>query len=167
MRLDHLTTLFSYNSWANDRVFDTVGTLAPDAYLRDLGSSHGGVHGTLVHLIGAEDIWLQRWNGTSPATFYTVNDFPTFDAVRERRVSVEAALTRYVRSLGSDAEAARVVAYKDLKGNPHAEPLWQLMQHLANHSTYHRGQVVTMLRQLGAVPPSTDLVAYYRLFPRS
>jgi uncharacterized damage-inducible protein DinB len=167
MRVGELQTLFSYNTWANDRIFEAVGALAPEAYLRDLGSSHGGVHGTLVHLVGAEDIWLERWNGTSPAVFYSARDFASFDAVRERRGRIDAALEAYVGSMAADEEAARVVSYKDLKGNPHAEPLWQLMQHLANHSTYHRGQVVTMLRQLGSPAPSTDLIAYYRLHPHS
>lgn len=160
-----LRLLFEFNSWANARILHAVETLAPEQYARNLGSSHGGIHGTIVHTMGAEDIWLKRWNGDSPSRFYGASDFSGFDAVRERWAVVDAALLAFARSLGADAEAQRVISYNDLKRNAYAQPLWQLMQHVANHSTYHRGQVVTMLRQLGAAPPATDLIAFYRLHP--
>jgi uncharacterized damage-inducible protein DinB len=165
MHVRDLHSLYEFNSWANTRTLQSVESLSPADYARDLGSSHGGVHGTLVHTMGAEDIWLKRWQGESPARFYSAADFPTFKEVRERWAALDASLLTFVRYLAADADAQRIVDYRDLKGNPYSQPLWQLMQHLVNHSTYHRGQVVTMLRQLGATPASTDLVAFYRLHP--
>jgi uncharacterized damage-inducible protein DinB len=67
----------------------------------------------------------------------------------------------YAESL-TDQKLLASFAYRDLRGNPYAQPLWQQMQHVANHSTYHRGQITTMLRQLGLTPVPTDLIAYYR-----
>ena len=61
-----------------------------------------------------------------------------------------------------DADWDRDVAYRDLKGNPYETPVWRIIAHLVNHDSYHRGQVVTMLRQLGHAPPGTDLILYYR-----
>src|SRR2546426_12838644 len=55
--------LFAFNAWASRRIFDGVGQLAPVDYLRDLKSSHGGIHGTLCHIVWAEQLWLHRWLG--------------------------------------------------------------------------------------------------------
>ena len=82
----------------------------------------------------------------------------------EQRKRSDAALLAFASAL-SEADAVRVVSYRDLRGHEHGEPLWQLLQHVVNHSTYHRGQIITMLRQLGAEAVSTDLVAYYRQHP--
>src|ERR1700689_3822285 len=64
-------------------------------------------------------------------------------------------------SLNAD-DLHRIVQYKTVAGTAQAQPLWQMLQHVANHSTYHRGQVTTLLRQLGAKATSTDLIAFYR-----
>lgn len=165
MQITDIQNLYAFNSWANAKMLEAVRPLTADEYARDLRSSHGGVHGTMVHMMGAEEIWLKRWQGESPAQFYSPADFPTFDAVLERWSAIDRSLVAFARSLAAEAQIHAAVAYKDLKGNPYSQPLWQLMQHLVNHSTYHRGQVVTMLRQLGAKAVGTDLVAYYRLQP--
>jgi uncharacterized damage-inducible protein DinB len=70
-------------------------------------------------------------------------------------------LVDYVASLSAD-DLRRVLAYTTAAGTTQAQPLWQMLQHLANHSTYHRGQVATLLRQLGAKPIATDLIGFYR-----
>ena len=69
----------------------------------------------------------------------------------------------FVDGLG-DEGLARVIEYKALSGQPGASPIWQMLQHVVNHASYHRGQVTTMLRQIGAEPPkSMDMIAYYRV----
>ena len=163
MNLEEIQDLYEFNSWANKRILGAVEPLVSEQYHRDLGSSHGGVHGTLVHAMGAEEIWFKRWNGESPSHLYTAAEFPTLAAVAERWAAIDASLIAFSRAALTDTKA--VVSYKDMKGNPYAQPLGQLMQHLVNHSTYHRGQVVTMLRQLGTAAVATDLVAFYRLRP--
>lgn len=165
MQTSDIHSFYEFNSWANARILEAVRALTPEQYTNDLHSSHGGVHGTLVHTMGAEEIWLKRWNGESPSRFYAPEDFPTFAAVSERLSEIDRSLVAFSRSLTTDEALHAVIAYKDLKGNPYSQALWQLMQHLVNHSTYHRGQIVTMLRQHGAKAVATDLVAYYRLQP--
>ena len=87
-------------------------------------------------------------------------------AVRELLVGQSVVRPQAVRPLSvsglDDTELDRVVRYRNFKGEDHASPLWQLMRHMVNHSTYHRGQITTMLRQLGHEAVSTDLVVYYR-----
>ena len=64
--------------------------------------------------------------------------------------------------LSQNEDFARVYEYKTTPGVPQAAPAWQMLQHLANHGSYHRGQIATMLRQLGAKPQGTDLIGFYR-----
>lgn len=162
MTPDDLKMLYNYNYWAHHRLLDVVKTSSPDQFTKDLGSSHGGIQGTLVHTMGAEEIWLARWKGSSPANFYSADQFPTFDSLYQHWGKVESEMLSFVNGLHTENDVVRKITYRDLKGNQYTQVLWHLMQHLANHSTYHRGQVVTMLRQVGIKPVATDLVAYYR-----
>ncbi|HEY0810552.1 MAG TPA: DinB family protein, partial [Longimicrobiales bacterium] len=75
--------------------------------------------------------------------------------------ALETAQSSFIDNL-TDIDLDRIVSYRNFKGESHANPLWQLLRHLVNHSTYHRGQVTTMLRQVGHEPVSTDLVLFYR-----
>jgi len=156
-----LRTLYAFNAWARARMLDAVAQLDEAAYRRDLGNSFASVHSTLVHILGAEEIWLSRWCGETPAALISPDAFGSFGEVRQRWDELEAALRGFLAGL-TDEGVLRVIRYRDTRGNDHATPLWQMMQHVVNHSTYHRGQVMTMLRQLGGTPEATDLIAFYR-----
>ncbi len=162
MTLQEIHTLYEYNYWAKRRILGVVEQLTPGQYAQDLHSSHGGIQGTLVHIMGAEELWLNRWKGAPTGGLPRPEEFPTFAALSDHWDMVEHSVLGFCHMLKSDSDAARVISYKDTKGNSHAQVLGHLMQHLVNHSTYHRGQVVTMLRQLGVKPVGTDLVNFYR-----
>jgi len=161
MNVEEIIALFDYDQWATERTLAAVSAVAEPDYLADRKSSHGGIHGTLVHLYGACVVWFSRWSGSSPAGFIRVSEIPSLDALKERWTAHAADLHAYLGTLTEETLAAPF-SYADLKGNRHAEPLYQQMQHSVNHASYHRGQVVTMLRQAGATPANTDLIAYYR-----
>lgn len=161
MDLNDFRLLYDFNTWANRRTLDTCSGLAPEQFTRDLGSSFPSVRDTLAHIYGAEWIWLERWQGRVPAGLPKPADFPDFESVRRRLTEKDRDLVDYVASLSPD-DLQRVVQFKTTAGVSFSQPLWQCLQHVANHSTYHRGQVVTMLRQLGAKPTSTDLAGFYR-----
>ena len=158
-----LGRLLEYTVWANHRVMRAAATLSVDDFKRDLSSSHGGVRGTLAHMLGAEWIWLERWKGVSPVgpRLFDEGEFQDIIALRDRWQAVEDHRSSWFRSL-SPAAFRRKIRYRTMDGKPYEAPLWQLVQHLVNHSTYHRGQVVTMLRLLGAAPVSTDLLFWDR-----
>lgn len=161
MDKDDLRRLFDYTVWANRRVVRAAATLPADAFKRDLGSSHGGVRGTLCHILGAEWIWLERWKGVSPPRLPDEAEFSDIAALRERWKAVERHREAWFANL-QPAEIPEAVRYRTTEGKPYEAPLWQLVQHVVNHSSYHRGQVVTLLRILGASPVSTDMVAWDR-----
>lgn len=161
MNIEDLRTLYDYNSWANHRMLEACAAVRPDDFTRDLGSSFRSLRDTLAHIYGAEWIWLERWHGRTPSGLPSAADFPDLETTRRRFVEIDRNLVDYVASLTA-GDLQRVMEIKTTAGVAHAQPLWQMLQHLANHSTYHRGQVTTLLRQLGAKAVSTDLIGFYR-----
>jgi uncharacterized damage-inducible protein DinB len=161
MTVDDIGTLFEFNYWAKARLMSVLESLSNEQFTKDLGSSHGGIHGTLLHIVGAENIWLSRWTDQTVLKLLDQKDYPTLSAVRKKWDEVERGMSDFVSSL-TEENVSAVETYKTTEGKQFSYPLWQMMQHLVNHSTYHRGQIVTMLRQLGIKPVGTDLIAYYR-----
>jgi uncharacterized damage-inducible protein DinB len=166
MNLHDIENLYQYDVWATKRIIDMVTPLAQEQYDKNLNSSHGGVRGTLTHIYAADWIWFERWKGNSPTSLIQESDFPTLASLKEKWEGHFTEIEAFVKSL-SDKKLREQWSYKDIKGNPHAEPLVHQMQHKVNHSSYHRGQIVTMVRQLGLKAQSTDLINYYRLQEKS
>jgi len=163
MDVNDFRLLYDYNSWANHRTLDACGALTSEQFTSPIISSFSSVRDTLVHIRGAEWVWLERWHGRSPSSMGAVAaDFPDLEAVRRAWDEVDRNLIDFVASLTPE-DLQRTLSYKTMSGESHAQPHWQMLQHVANHSTYHRGQITTMLRQLGAKPVGTDLIAFYRM----
>jgi len=160
MALDQIRSLYEYNHWANDRIFDAVSKLTSEQYTRNMQSSHRSVRDTLVHVISVEWIYLQRVNDTSPASLWSPLDFPTVSKLKEQWMDLVQEQLAFIANL-TEEKLKTSITYKNLAGEPYTYPLWQILLHVVNHSGYHRGQVITMLRQLGAQPVSTDFLLYY------
>jgi uncharacterized damage-inducible protein DinB len=161
MSPEDMRQLYDYNAWANRRAMEAAEALTPEQFTKPLGSSFSSVRDTLAHIYGAEWIWLERFQGRSPASLPDVTQFANLVSLRERWLEQEARLLGFVRGL-TQADLDRAMEYKTLKFGVYRNPLCQSMQHLVNHGTYHRGQVTTLLRQLGAQPILTDLMHFYR-----
>ena len=162
MNHQELTVLLDYHYWARDRVLAAAEPLTPDQFTRDLGSSFRSIRDTLAHIYFAEWAWCSRWHGTSPTAQLPVEMFLDLAAIRSLWRDHEAKMRSFLESLGEDG-INRVIEYKMLSGTPGASVFWQMLQHVVNHASYHRGQVTTMLRQLGAAPPKgMDLITFYR-----
>jgi uncharacterized damage-inducible protein DinB len=160
MTKDDIQLLFEYDRWANNRVLQAVSTLSAEEFTRDLGFR--SVRDTLVHIIGGEWIWLAYWkeppdSPSSLADLRTRRDvlfkpdaFPNLAAVNLRWTEVEKQQTEFVSQLTNQL-LETLLPFRTTQVS-----LAHLMQHLANHSTYHRGQVALMLRQLKAESLATD-----------
>jgi uncharacterized damage-inducible protein DinB len=165
MQPETIRELYLYNHWANRRTLASVAPLSSDQFTRGLGNSFGSVRDTVAHILGAEWIWLERWLGRSPKALLPAADFPTTDSLRSRWEIVEQDRNRFLQTVTTES-LQQSVSYINLRGKPFAYPLWQQMVHVTNHSTYHRGQVTTLLRQLGAEPQNTDFLTYYDMQPQ-
>jgi len=161
MNVEDFRLLYDYNSWANRRTLDSCAALSEEQFTRDLGSSFRSVRDTLAHICGVEWLWLERWHGRSHNALPQVAEFSNLETLRRRWDEVERNLLDFVASLTPE-DIQRIIQHKTTQGVPQAAPLWQMLQHLVNHGTYHRGQVATMLRQLSAKPISTDMIYFYR-----
>lgn len=154
-----LRELYGFNSWANSRILAAVAGVPPADFLRDLRTSHRSIRDTLVHVLSAEWIWLERWKGSSPPAMLAPEDFPEVDAIRTRWGAVERDRDAFMASLSED-RLKEPLSYVNLKGERFTYPLWQQMFHVVNHGSYHRGQITTLLRQVAREPLATDYLVY-------
>ena len=161
MSPEEIRLLFDYNAWANHRSMDAAAALTNEQFTKPMGNSFSSVRDTLAHIFGAEWIWLERFQGRSPASLPSAGDYADLGQLRARWSEFEPRLLKFAHGL-SQGDLDRVFEYKTLKFGVYSNPLWESMQHLVNHGTYHRGQVTTLLRQLGAQPIATDLMHFYR-----
>jgi len=161
MSPQEIQLLYDFNAWANRRALAAAEKLTAEQFTRQMGSSFSSVRDTLAHIYGAEWIWLERFQGRSPAALPDVGQFQDLASLRAQWLRHEVLLLAFVQRL-TPSELDREMEYKTLKFGVYHNPLWQSMQHLVNHGTYHRGQVTTLLRQLGAKPILTDLMHFYR-----
>jgi len=161
MTVDDFRVLYEYNSWANRRTLDSCAPLTPEQFTREMVSSFRSVRDTLAHIYGAEWLWLERWHERIPNALPSAADFPDLDSLRARWAELERNLRTFIGSL-TPAGLQRVIKYKNTRGTPFEGHLEPMLSHVVNHGTYHRGQVVTLLRQLGAKPVATDLIAFHR-----
>jgi uncharacterized damage-inducible protein DinB len=166
MNRSDLKHLFDYTEWANGLALGAASELSSENLNRDFSISHGSIFGTLLHMAGAEWIWLERWHGRSPPkaeawSLWTTESCADLAALNERWRDVIDRRARFLAEV-DEARLAAELPFKLLSGDPSSLPLADQMQHVANHATLHRGQVVGMIRQLGLEPPSTDLLFYLR-----
>jgi uncharacterized damage-inducible protein DinB len=162
MTTAELATLVDYHYWARDRMLAAIEPLSSDQFTQALGNSFSSVRDTVSHLHGAEWVWLSRLQGASPTALLPHERFPDLATARAAWAESEGGLRAVVAGLDA-AGLERMLDYRLLNGAPASSRVWHIVQHLVNHATYHRGQVTTMLRQLGAAAPkSQDLIAFYR-----
>jgi uncharacterized damage-inducible protein DinB len=161
MTPEDIVLLYDFNTWANHRSMEAASALTPEQFTKPLGSSFSSVRDTLAHISGGEWVWLERFLGRSPTAMPDNSVFPDIASLRAHWQPIETNLLAFVRGLKQD-DLDRVLEYKTMKFGVYTNPLWQSLQHLVNHGTYHRGQVTTMLRQHGAKPIPTDLMHFYR-----
>jgi len=162
MTRDDIQLLYEYDRWANNRVLQAASALSAEEFTRDLGGSFRSVRDTLVHIIGGEWIWLAYWKAASHGTdfvtdltvrrdaLFHADAFPNAATVQLKWTEVEKEQAEFVNQVTNEL-LEKMLAFRTTR-----VPLAHLMQHLANHSTYHRGQVALMMRQLHAEPVATD-----------
>jgi len=161
MKPAEMVALFKYNAWADRRVLEAASALTQEQFTKQLGSSFSSVRDTLAHIYGVEWLWLERFQGHSPSAIPNDPAFADITNLRACWAAFEPKMLNFVRGLTQEGLDA-VMEYKTMKYGVYCNPLWQSMLHLVNHGTYHRGQITTMLRQLGAQPILTDLMHFYR-----
>ena len=166
MTVEEIRTLLVYNAWANRRLLAAARPLSAGEFTRDLQSSHSSVRGTLVHLIGGHWVWLRLWLGEGTTeivarcgALWDPQNFPDVTSLEAAHDEIDLEQTAFIDSV-TDERLNTPMRFQSFQGEERELSLSQMIQHVVNHSTYHRGQVVTLLRQHGQVPPGTDLSTF-------
>ena len=149
MNVESARTLFAYNRWANRRLLQAASEVSAEELDRDVRGSFSSLKGTLRHLLWGERSWLRQWKERSFGNDLQPDEFPDLSAIRESWDALERDQDAFFRELTEE----RLGGPWSVDENTYA--LSELIQHMVNHSTHHRGQVVLMLRQLGRTPPGT------------
>jgi uncharacterized damage-inducible protein DinB len=158
--VDTLRLQLDYSAWASQRLLDAAAKLSPEELTRDFQTADKCVLDTLVHVYAADRIWLSRVLAEPRATFVDPKD-RDLTLLQSEWPALQQRWKLWLRDFG-DGDVARQISYKDTRGNPYTTPVWQIVLHLVNHGTHHRGQVSGFLRAMGHTPPALDLMAYYR-----
>jgi uncharacterized damage-inducible protein DinB len=161
MTLQEIKTLVAYSAWATNRIFEALEALSPEETMRDMKSSHGSIHGTLTHLVGAEKMWLSRMSGTPDKATIKPTDVPTVADVKTTWEQTGFALAKFL-GLQTDKKLEDTFGFLTLTGEQFTYRYGEALQHVVNHSTFHRGQVVALMRQMGHKPPDTGLTIFIR-----
>jgi len=180
MDVNDIRILYAYNQWANQRMFAELEKLSEEQITARHESSFPSIWESAFHIVGAEWIWLNRWKGVSPRASVenpdmspsvwdelTPSDAPRIDELRELAVlrgfadNIEHERQGFLNDL-TDKILHNNFHFSDMRGAPYSEPLVQVMQHVVNHGSYHRGQVTTLLRQAGGKPVSLDMIFFFR-----
>jgi uncharacterized damage-inducible protein DinB len=156
MTANEARTHIRYTNWASGKVLDAARQLSSEDLTRATGISHESILGTLSHIHFADRIWYSRLDPAEPVIKNA--DLPTLEA---RWPEIQQKWQAWADSI-SDADLDRVISYKSMDGKPYTATTSQIVLHVVNHATLHRGQVMGMIRQLGIVPPATDFMFYLR-----
>ncbi len=154
-----IAKLFAYTRWASEKALDSVEPLTEEEFRKPVGGSFGSVHGTLAHLYGADSVWFERWNGRSPRAMPDPESVPTVAALRREWSRIQEQQRKFVEKLTPERIGGEL-RYEGFDGKPFRRVFGDALVHLVNHGTYHRGQVATLLRQLGKKAIPTDYLRY-------
>lgn len=163
MDLESVRLLMDHHYWATRRVLGVLAGLTPEQFTQTVTSSFPSIQATVAHMINAEAVWLGRILGV-PLRVTQPEEIANGAGAAEPWSITEQAMRGLVSGL--DAEGfGRVIRFATRSGKEFADPVWLILHQLFNHGSYHRGQLTTLIRQVGAQPVQTDLIVYYRELP--
>jgi uncharacterized damage-inducible protein DinB len=154
--------LLRYNAWANALFISLLESLSEEQADAEIVSSFSSVRKTVHHLWGAEDIWLQRLQHQENPVWRVAQFEGSFAEALAQWAQTSQALIQFAEGLSEEVFPQRFGS-TNLQGQPTNDAFGEVLEHIAIHGSYHRGQLVTMLRQLGCTEiPRTDFIAYAR-----
>jgi len=167
---DHVYLMADYNQWMNQKIYEAVGTLSPEKLHQDQGAFFGSVFASLNHICVGDTVWLKRFESVlkdidayAPIVALTMPESldaflaNNFIDLKDRRVLLDEALLE-ITSLLTEETLLQPISYQNTQGVTSNKTLFNLLMHVFNHQTHHRGQVTTLLSQSGIDIGVTDLV---------
>lgn len=152
----------AYNLWANQRLAEVVNNLSDETLQKEINSSFSSIYKTMLHLWDVEDIWWQRMKLAEQQIWPSETFNGSIMEVTKNLISQSKQWKEWV-DMATDTALQHEFIYRNSKKDSFKQPVSEVLIHLFNHQTHHRGQLITMLRQTGeANIPNTDLISYLR-----
>lgn len=152
----------AFNVWANQRIIDCIGNLSDDQVNREITSSFTSIYKTVLHMLDAESIWWQRVKLVEQVDVPSANFTGTITELCNLLMKQSKLWKEWVE-LATEAALEHEFIYRNSKKEQFKQPMYEMLMHLFNHGTYHRGQLVTMFRQVGLeTVPGTDFILFCR-----
>ncbi len=157
-----LQTFFRYNDWADDRLLLAAGPLGDEQLDRAFDMGRGSLRKTLLHIVVAEQVWVQRWQGRSQTPWPDETERVAVATMGERLQQTRRERDGFLATL-TDADIDRRVVYRDSLGSLYNADLGDMLLHLCTHSMHHRAQAVNMIRRVGGHAPELDFMYSVRV----
>jgi uncharacterized damage-inducible protein DinB len=152
----------SYSVWATTRLAETLQPVDEKILHTEVKSSFSSIAKTLLHMWDAETIWLKRMQGVSPTSWPSQNFSGTNEDIFQGVINSSKQLLNFIESKEADFPQSKI-SYRNLKGELFEDIVEDLLFHVVNHGSYHRGQVTTLLHELGVNKiQSMDIIFYLR-----
>ena len=149
-----------YTTWATDQLLKAVSVIPAEQLTRDFHTADRNIIGTIAHVFAADRVWLDRVQGRRRTVFIEDRDRDLL-VLNGEWPRLLAGWKEWLAALDEDHIQAPI-SYHDIQGNPWQSSPWEIILHIVNHGTHHRGQVSGFLRALGHTPPPLDLIRFYR-----
>lgn len=161
--IDLLRNYVAYNHWANARILERLANVPSAYWTTEQKSSFPSIISTILHLYGAEHIWHGRLQGVSALSWPAEGFTGTHAEAAKLLLGASQSLVDYINDI-DDSTLQQTMEFKSVAGQPVSLKVHDMVQHCINHSTFHRGQIITMMRNLDVTDlPATDLSAYLRM----
>ncbi|OED37296.1 damage-inducible protein DinB [Chromatiales bacterium (ex Bugula neritina AB1)] len=148
----------AYNQWMNERLYNVCDSISDSERKQDLGAFFGSIHNTLNHIMLGDLAFMSRFSGT-PETVpeLAVNLYDDFTQLRHAREALDNRITDWSATVTDDWLRQQLTYKSKVDGGDITAPHWVLLTHMFNHETHHRGQITTLLNQLGHDMGTTDI----------
>ncbi|MGI8951681.1 MAG: DinB family protein [Chitinophagaceae bacterium] len=162
MTKNYFIKLSNYNIWANNIVCSWLEKITNEQWSQHITSSFNSIQETVLHIIGAENIWLERMNKVEKPDWLP----STYQGTKDEHITLLKKTSQELKDFIVAFDENNLLVkldFKRLNGDAYSMPYYELLAHIFNHSTYHRGQLVTMLRQVGFTDvEATDMLGFFR-----
>ncbi len=155
---NHFELMARYNQWMNDKLYQVCAAIPDEERKQDLGAFFKSIHGTLNHLLYGDQAWMGRFT-QKPFQVTAIGQelYADFAALQAERIVTDQQILDWSRKLSPEWLASSFEYRSNVDGKTRVLPAWILVTHMFNHQTHHRGQVTTLIKQLGYEPGITDL----------
>jgi uncharacterized damage-inducible protein DinB len=157
----HAQLMARYNRWQNENLYGAADTLTDAQRKEDRGAFFGSIHGTLNHLLWADQIWMHRFAGTpnpkAGSIPESVASFEAWNDLKRERIAFDEVIFDWAEKLDPKWLEGDLTWYSGAAKREITKPKWIILTHMFNHQTHHRGQVHCLLTQFGVRPGPTDI----------